>query len=40
MRSLIGLLLLPGLLAAAPALQVVRPIVSQMDGGTPDPPGL
>lgn len=40
MRSLIGLVLLPGLLAAAPALQVVRPIISQMDGGTPDPPGF
>ena len=40
MRSLIGLALLPGLLAAAPALEVVRPIISQMDGGTPDPPGF
>jgi hypothetical protein len=40
MRSLIGLLLLPGVLAAAPALQVVRPIISQMDGGTPDPAGF
>lgn len=40
MRSLIGLLVLPGLLAAAPALEVVRPVVSQMDGGTPDLAGF
>jgi hypothetical protein len=40
MRSLVALLLLPGLLAAAPALQLVRPIISQMDGGTPDTPGF
>jgi hypothetical protein len=32
--------LLPVLLGAAPALQIVRPSISQMDGGTPDPPGF
>ena len=34
------LLLLPALLSAAPALQIVKPVISQMDGGTPDPPGF
>jgi len=28
------------LLGGAPGLQVVRPIISQMDGGTPDPAGF
>src|SRR4051794_7452743 len=32
--------LLPALLVAAPTLQIVRPIVSQMDGGTPEPAGF
>jgi hypothetical protein len=32
--------LLSALLSAAPALQIVRPFVSQMDGGAPDPPGF
>lgn len=32
--------LLPAVLSAAPALAIVRPIVSQMDGGTADPPGF
>jgi hypothetical protein len=32
--------LLPALLCAAPALQIVRPIVSQWDGGPPDTPGF
>jgi hypothetical protein len=32
--------LIPALLSAAPALEIVRPIVSQMDGGAPDPPGF
>ena len=27
-------------LSAAPALQIVRPAISQMDGGAPDPPGF
>lgn len=39
MRPLL-LALLPALLSAAPALEVVRPFVSQMDGGTPDPAGF
>jgi hypothetical protein len=38
-RFIVLLALLPGLLIAAPALQIVKPIISQMDGGTPDPPG-
>jgi len=37
---LIFALLVPALLAAAPALQVVKPILSQMDGGISDPPGF
>jgi hypothetical protein len=32
--------LLPALLSAAPALEIVRPIVSQMDGGAPTPAGF
>lgn len=32
--------LLPAILSAAPALQIVRPIISQMDGGASDPPGF
>src|SRR5947209_8945683 len=39
MRSLL-LTLLPALLSAAPALEIIRPIVSQMDGGPPEPPGF
>lgn len=39
MRPLIAFAVLPALLAAAPALQIVRPIISQMDGGASDPPG-
>ena len=31
---------LPALLAAAPALEVVKPVISQSDGGPPDPPGF
>jgi hypothetical protein len=31
---------LPAFLAAAPALQIVKPVLSQMDGGAPDPPGF
>jgi hypothetical protein len=31
---------LPALLAAAPALEVVRPVISQSDGGPPDPSGF
>lgn len=32
--------LLPTLLAAAPALEVVKPVISQSDGGPPDPAGF
>jgi hypothetical protein len=40
MRPLLIVTLLPAVLAAAPALQIVRPVLSQMDGGAPDPPGF
>ena len=40
MRLRFLLALLPTLLAAAPALEVVRPIISQSDGGPPDPQGF
>ncbi len=39
MRRILFVALLPALLGAAPALQIVRPIISQMDGGASDPPG-
>jgi hypothetical protein len=39
-RPILLLACLPALLVAAPALQIVKPIISQMDGGTPDPPGF
>src|SRR3954470_21232119 len=39
MRSFL-IALLPALLSAAPALEIVRPMISQMDGGTPDPSGF
>jgi hypothetical protein len=39
MRPLL-LALVPALLSAAPALEIVRPIISQMDGGAPDPAGF
>jgi hypothetical protein len=32
--------LLPVVLSAAPALEIIRPTVTQMDGGAPDPPGF
>lgn len=40
MRPLLIVALLPTFLAAAPAFQIVKPILSQMDGGAPDPPGF
>jgi len=40
MRPILLFAFLPALLCAAPALQIVKPIVSQMDGGTADPPGF
>jgi hypothetical protein len=39
MRTLL-LALFPALLSAAPALEILRPIVSQMDGGAPAPAGF
>ena len=39
MRSFL-IALLPALLSAAPALEIVRPMISQMDGGTPEPSGF
>src|SRR5215471_15213640 len=33
-------LLLLALLPAAPSLQIVKPVLSQMEGGVPDPPGF
>jgi hypothetical protein len=40
MRPLLLLALLPASLSAAPALQVIKPIVAQMDGGAPEPAGF
>ena len=40
MRSTLLIAFLPAVLCAAPALQIVKPIISQMDGGTPDNPGF
>jgi len=40
MRSLLLAALIPAALVAAPALQIVKPIVSQSDGGEPDAPGF
>ena len=40
MRPLLLLALLPAFLPAAPALEIVRPVLSQMEGGAPDPPGF
>ena len=37
MRPILLLALLPALVAAAPALEIVRPIVAQSDGGAPTP---
>lgn len=31
---------MPGLVWAAPALEAVKPVLSQQDGGTPEPPGF
>lgn len=39
MRFLLSALL-PALLSAAPALEVVKPVISQSDGGPPDPSGF
>jgi hypothetical protein len=40
MRPLWILALLPALVSAAPTLQVVKPIIAQMDGGVPEPAGF
>jgi hypothetical protein len=40
MRCLILSAFFSALLAAAPALEVVKPVIAQSDGGPPDPPGL
>lgn len=40
MRFRFWLAFLPALLAAAPAIEVVKPIISQSDGGPPDPGGF
>ncbi len=40
MRSTLLIAFLPIVLSAAPALQVVKPVISQMEAGAPDPPGL
>ena len=40
MRLMLVFAVLPAVLCAAPALQIVRPTVSQMDGGAIDPPGF
>ncbi|HTS29904.1 MAG TPA: hypothetical protein VMH81_28730 [Bryobacteraceae bacterium] len=37
MRPTLLIAFLPVALCAAPVLQIVRPIISQMEGGTPDP---
>lgn len=40
MRSLLLAALIPAVLTAAPALQIVKPIISQTDGGEPDAPSF
>ena len=40
MRTILLVALLAALLSAAPTLQIVRPAISQMEDGTPDPPGF
>jgi hypothetical protein len=40
MRPLLLFAFLSGVLNAAPALQIIKPIVSQMDGGAPEPAGF
>lgn len=40
MRLMFVFAVLPAILCAAPALQIVRPTISQMDGGAVDPPGF
>lgn len=40
MRNLLLLALIPTVVCAAPSLQIVRPVISQTEGGAPDPPGF
>ncbi|HLK62183.1 MAG TPA: hypothetical protein VKU19_01995 [Bryobacteraceae bacterium] len=40
MRSTLLIAFFPVLLSAAPALQIVKPIISQMEGGASDPAGF
>ena len=40
MRSILLLASLAGALSAAPALEIVKPVISQMEGGAPDPSGF
>ncbi len=40
MRQMLLFAVLPAVLSAAPALQIVRPLISQIDGGAVDPPGF
>ena len=40
MRPILLSLILPALLGAAPALSIVKPVISQKDGGAPMPPGF
>jgi hypothetical protein len=40
MRILVLAALSAAFLSAAPALQIVKPVVSQIEGGAPDPPGF
>jgi hypothetical protein len=39
LRNLLLLAVIPAVVCAAPALQIVRPVISQMDDGAPDPAG-
>src|SRR5215813_7480715 len=40
MRTAAVLLVLPALLAAAPLLEIVKPVIAQSDGGVPAPSGF
>src|SRR5690349_5808401 len=40
MRPLLLFAVLPAFLHAAPAIEIVRPIISQMDGGAAEPAGF
>jgi hypothetical protein len=40
MRQMLLFAVLPAVLSAAPVLQIVRPLIGQIDGGAVDPPGF